>query len=52
VVAGWLAIFVSTGSVEVWGARIHLAFAGIGMMVLGTMVFLLRAKIQREWPFA
>ncbi len=51
VVGAWLAILVSTGYVEMFGARIHLAFAGIGMMVLGTIVFLLRARAAGEWPF-
>lgn len=52
VVAAWLAILVSTGYVEVSGTRIHLAFAGIGMMLLGTIVFLLRARLAGQWPFA
>jgi len=51
VVAGWLAIFVSTGYIEVFGQRIHLSFAGIGMMALGTVIFLVRARHLREWPF-
>jgi amino acid transporter len=52
VVAAWLAILFSTGYVELLGIRIHLAFAGIGMMFLGTIVFLLRARLAGQWPFA
>jgi len=42
--AGWLAIFISTG----W----KFALTGALVMVLGTAVFLLRAKHLHEWPFA
>lgn len=51
VVVAWLAILLSTGSLEVFGIRVHLALAGFGMMVLGTMMFLLRARNAGEWPF-
>lgn len=42
-VAGWLAIFISTG----W----KFALTGAVVMVLGTGVFLLRARHLQEWPF-
>jgi amino acid transporter len=42
-VTGWLAIFISTG----W----KFALTGALVMVLGTAVFLLRAKRLHEWPF-
>ncbi len=52
VIFGWLAILFSTGSIVVRGVTIHFWAAGIIMMALGTVVFLIRAKLQREWPFA
>ena len=42
-VTGWLAIFISTG----W----KFALTGVLVMVLGTGVFLLRARHLQEWPF-
>jgi len=42
-VTGWLAIFFSTG----W----KFALTGGAVMVLGTGVFLLRARHLQEWPF-
>jgi len=42
-IAGWLAIFISTG----W----KFALTGALVMVLGTGVFLLRARHLQEWPF-
>ena len=42
-VTGWLAIFFSTG----W----KFALTGAAVMVLGTGVFLLRARHLQEWPF-
>jgi len=42
--AGWLAVFISTG----W----KFALTGALVMVLGTALFLLRAKRLHEWPFA
>jgi hypothetical protein len=38
----WLAVFASTG---------RPAFAGLGVMFLGLVVFLVRARISNEWPF-
>lgn len=51
-IAGWLAIFASTGYFEFSGVRISFALAGLGMMALGTIVFLVRARLLDEWPFA
>ncbi len=51
VVAGWLAVLFSTGSIDVKGMKIYFWAAGIGVTLLGGMVFLLRAKLLREWPF-
>jgi amino acid transporter len=51
VIVAWLAVFASTGSVEVRGARIDLRLAGVTLTALGALVFLLRARVQREWPF-
>ena len=51
-IAGWLAVFLSTGSIAVGGTAIPLPLAGLGMMILGTVVFLIRARVQNEWPFA
>jgi amino acid transporter len=50
-IAGWAAVFAATGSVTVFGAQIDLRLAGIGIMAVGTLVFLLRARTQGEWPF-
>ncbi len=50
-VIGWMAVFISTGSVTVFGARVDLRLAGIGIMAVGAMIFLARARAQREWPF-
>lgn len=56
VVAGWIAIFLSTGSIEVtrfglnW--KIPFPLAGAAMMALGAVVFLLRARKLGEWPFS
>ncbi len=38
----WLGLFYSTG---------YFAFAGIGMMFLGTLVFLVKNKRSGDWPF-
>ena len=40
----WIGLFFSTG--------FYFALGGIGMMVLGTIVFLLRSYRIKEWPFA
>ncbi len=42
VIVLWLAVFASTG---------RTALAGLGALVLGTLVFLVRAGIYNEWPF-
>lgn len=39
----WSGIMLSTG--------LAFAVSGIGMMLLGIIVFLIRAKIQGQWPF-
>lgn len=54
VILGWIAIFLSTGSIrsEWLGIEVPYPLAGIAMLALGTVVFLVRAKVQREWPFA
>jgi fructoselysine transporter len=41
--AGWAALFISTG---------RFAFAGIAAMLAGGIVFLLRSRSLRQWPFA
>jgi amino acid transporter len=51
VIAGWLAVFASTGSVTVGGLEIDLRLAGGAFTALGVLVFLLRARIAKEWPF-
>jgi amino acid transporter len=43
VIVLWLAVFASTG---------RPAFAGLGVMFLGLVVFLVRARISNEWPFS
>ena len=43
-IVGWAAIFVSTGR--------RFAMAGLGVMLAGAVVFLTRARILGEWPFA
>ena len=40
----WGAIFLSTGK--------NFALAGVGVLAAGTIVFLVRAKAKREWPFS
>ncbi len=51
-IVGWLLILFSTGNVEVRGASIPLWQAGIAMTALGTVVYLIRARVLGEWPFA
>ncbi len=51
-IVGWGAIFLSTGSTEVRGVHVDLRLAALALMAMGTGVFLVRAKVQREWPFA
>jgi len=50
-IVGWLAIFFSTGYVVLWGTRVYLTVAAVGIMILGTVVFLLRARFLHQWPF-
>jgi predicted membrane channel-forming protein YqfA (hemolysin III family) len=54
VIAGWIAIFLSTGNIksERLGIEVPYPLAGVVMLILGAIVFLVRAKVQREWPFA
>lgn len=40
----WIGLFFSTG--------IYFALGGFGMIILGTIVFLIRAKKIKDWPFA
>jgi amino acid transporter len=51
VVAAWLGIFFSTGTFQLWGRQVYFSVAGIVVMAAGTGVFLVRARMQREWPF-
>jgi len=50
-IAGWLAILFSTGSFIVLGRQVNFALAGVTMTLLGATVFLIRARVLREWPF-
>ena len=43
VIVLWLAVFASTGR--------H-ALAGIAVLLLGAVVFLVRARIENQWPFS
>lgn len=52
VVVGWLAILFSTGSIDFYGTKIYFWTAGIGVSALGAMVFLVRARLLKEWPFS
>jgi amino acid transporter len=51
VVAAWLAVFVATGSIEVFHMRIDLRLAAVLLMLTGAAVFLARARAAKEWPF-
>jgi amino acid transporter len=51
VVLGWLGVFAATGSVEVRGVLIDLRLAAVVLMLLGALIFLLRARVNREWPY-
>lgn len=51
VVAGWLAILFSTGSIDFRGVKIYFWAAGMAVSAIGAIVFLVRAKLLREWPF-
>ena len=50
-IVGWLAIFLSTGYFVLGGVRIYLSLAALGIMIAGTAVFLVRARLASEWPF-
>lgn len=39
----WIGLFLSTG--------FYFALGGIGMMILGTIIFLLRSYKAKDWPF-
>lgn len=39
----WIGLFISTG----W----QLTLAGIGVMIVGTIVFFIRARSKNDWPF-
>jgi amino acid transporter len=51
VIAGWIGVYLSTGAVIVRSVQIDLRLASIGMMLLGALIFLVRARIRGEWPF-
>lgn len=40
----WGAIFLSTGK--------NFALAGVAVRAAGTIVFLIRSKAKKEWPFS
>jgi fructoselysine transporter len=42
-IALWLFILISTGS--------KLMVGGLGVIFLGTIVYFIKAKVQKEWPF-
>jgi amino acid transporter len=50
-IVGWLAIFFSTGYFELRGVRIHFWLAGLGMMLIGAIIFLARTRVLGEWPY-
>jgi amino acid transporter len=59
-VAGWLAILFSTGAIEFadprwpeWlrGVRVPYWLAGTSVTLTGAVVFLIRARMAKEWPF-
>jgi amino acid transporter len=52
VIALWLGIFFSTGTFELFGTRVYFSVAGVAVLLAGAAVFLLRARLLREWPFA
>jgi amino acid transporter len=55
VIAGWVAIFLSTGSIDLQrfglDASVPYPLAGASMLALGAAVFLVRAQVLKEWPF-
>jgi len=52
VVAGWLAVLFSTGSIAFGAVKIYYWAAGTLVVALGGVVFLVRARVLKEWPFA
>ena len=42
-IAGWIAIFISTGR--------NPMLASLAAMVAGILVYLMRARVTRQWPF-
>jgi hypothetical protein len=42
-IAIWIFILVSTGS--------HLMGGGVLVICLGIIVYLIKARVQKEWPF-
>ena len=54
-IAMWLALFFSTGSFEarLFGTAFQVRFwmAGIFVLLLGALVFLIRARMLKEWPY-
>jgi hypothetical protein len=42
-ILGWVGVFAATG----W-----FAVGGIAVIAAGAMVFLVRSRARREWPFA
>lgn len=53
VIAGWIAIFLSTGNIRSEWLDIEVPYplAGVAFLALGVIVFLVRARLQRDWPF-
>jgi len=51
----WLALFFSTGSFEarLFGTTFQVRFwmAGIVVLLIGALVFLIRARVLKEWPY-
>jgi amino acid transporter len=50
-IVGWAAVFASTGSVTVFGASVDLRLAAVGIIAVGAVIFLLRARAMEHWPF-
>jgi hypothetical protein len=42
-IAGWLFVLLESGAAYI--------FTGVALVVLGTVIYLLRARSLREWPF-
>lgn len=55
VIVMWLALFFSTGSFEMtllgFTFKIYFWLAGIVVLLVGALVFLVRARVQGEWPY-